>query len=473
MEGIRFFFQWRVLLDLLLITILLYTVYRALRATGAWKIALGLTFTAGIAVSARVLGLQGIEWMFSNFSQIALVALLIIFQPEIRRILERSFSFSHARRGGIEQQIPGVIDQVLFDLAQNRWGALIVFKGEIPIQQWVTDGVVLEALPSVPLLVSLFDPSSPGHDGAAVFEGNRITRFGVHLPLSQTNKLSNDFGTRHHAALGLAEKTDALVFAVSEERGIVSAFRNGSVQKIRDRGDAARLIVEHYEQREPVDGIRKTKKDFFFSLAEVAISLLVAILIWTTLIQSRTEIREMFFTVPIEYSKSSKNIALSGKQAEAKLLLEGPLSILRTLEPSLLRVQVDLSTLLPGKHHITLSNANIDMPGKLRLVEIQPAAFDIVIKQVEERNIPIQPQFIGAVPNGYRLTSMEISPSTIVVTDPGNTTFLTTTPIFLNGLRESTTVLCKIVIPEKMHFREGKWPDVIVRLTISEDKEKG
>jgi uncharacterized protein (TIGR00159 family) len=470
MDDIRFYFQWQVLLDLLLITILLYSIYRTLRATGAWKIALGLTFTAGIAVFARVLGLQGIEWIFSNFSQIALVALLIIFQPEIRRILERSFSFSHGRRGGIEQQIPEIIDQVLFDLAQNRWGALLVFKGEIPIKQWVTDGVRLEALPSVPLLVSLFDPSSPGHDGAAVFEGNRITRFGVHLPLSQTNKLSSDYGTRHHAALGLAEKTDALVFAVSEERGIVTAFRNGTLQRISNRGDAARLIQEHHEEQEPVAGIRKTKKDVFFSLGEVAFSLLVAILIWTTLIQSRTEIREMFFTVPIEYSKPAKNIVLSGKQAEAKLLLEGPLSILRTVEPSLLRVRVDLSSLKPGKHHISLENAAIDIPNNLRLLEIQPTEFDLVVKQAEELNIPIQPQFIGAVPTGYKLTGMDISPSTIVVADPGNITFLTTTPIYLNGLRENTTVLCKIIVPEQMHSRERKWPDVSVRLTISEDK---
>jgi uncharacterized protein (TIGR00159 family) len=470
MEHIRPFFQWQVLLDILLITTLLYSIYRTLRTTGAWKIALGLTFTAGVAVIARVLDLQGLEWIFSNFSQIALVAMLIIFQPEIRRILERSFSFNRSRRGDMEQQIPEIIDQVLFDLVKNRWGALLVFTGEIPIQQWVTEGVSLEAVPSVPLMLSLFDPSSPGHDGAAVLEGNRITRFGVHLPLSTTNKLTSEYGTRHHAALGLAEKTDSLIFAVSEERGVVTAFRDGLLQKMNDRGDAARLIHEHHLQREPITSGRKTKKAFFFSLGEIAVSLLVAIILWTTLIQARTEVREMLFTVPIEYSKTAKNIMLVGKQTEVKLLLEGPLSVLRTVEPSLLRVKIDLSAFPLGKHHIALSNSNIDIPGKLRLIEMVPTDFDLEIKQVEERNISINPQLIGALPKGYRLVGINIFPSAIAIADPGDTTSLTTTPIYLNGLRESTTVQCKIIVPEKFQSQGWKWPDVSVNLTISENK---
>ncbi|MFH1217770.1 MAG: diadenylate cyclase [Pseudomonadota bacterium] len=468
----RNFLEWRVILDIALITLLLYSFYRTLRATGTWKIALGLTFAAGISLVARLLGLQGFEWIFSNFSQIAVVALLIIFQPEIRRILERSFSFGHSRSIGIEIQTEEIIDQVLFDLAERRWGALLVFQGDVPLQQWVTEGVRIEAIPGGQLLLSLFDPTSPGHDGAAIIAGERISRFGVHLPLSRTNRLSKDLGTRHHAAMGLAEKTDALVFAVSEERGVVTAFLDGEMRKMKSRGDAAKLIHEHNQRFDTFSGgaVWK-KKNTLLTFVEIGVSFSLAVLLWLTLIQSGTEIREMLFTVPIEYNKAAKNIEVIGKQEEVKLLMEGPLATLRSIDPYQLRVQVDLASLGPGRHQIDLSDANIVVPNKLRLIDIQPQNFKVQLKQVVARNISITPQFVGTLPAGYRINRMEITPATITVENAGHIDTLTTTPIYLSGLGENATVQCRIVVPETLQSQEKKWPEVAVKLTIVKEKK--
>ncbi|MFZ5758141.1 MAG: diadenylate cyclase [Thermodesulfobacteriota bacterium] len=467
------FLQWRVLLDITLITLLLYSFYRTLRATGAWKIALGLTFAAGVALVARLLGLQGFEWIFSNFSQIAVLALLIIFQPEIRRILERTFFLGHHhRRAEKKTETAEIIDQALFDLAERRWGALLVFPGEVPLQQWITEGVLLDALAGPQLLLSLFDTSSPGHDGAVIIQGERIDRFGVHLPLSVSNRLSKDLGTRHHAAMGLAEKTDALVFAVSEERGTVSAFLDGEMVRLTSRGDVARLIAEHARRLETFAGTVVAKKqNSLRTIAEIGASFSLAVLLWLTLIQSGTEIREMLFTVPIEYSKASKNIELIGKQEEVKLLMEGPLATLRGVDPYQLRVQVDVSQLGPGRHRIDLSDATIVVPNKLRLLDIQPANFEVKIKKVEARKVPVSPQFIGTLPAGYRIGAMEIIPAAITIENAGHIDSLTTQPIYLSGLAESTTVQSRLVVPEQLQEEGKNWPEVSVKLTIVKDRK--
>lgn len=469
--------EWRTILDVLLITVLIYSIYRALRATGAWKIALGLTLAVGVALVARLLGLDGIEWLFSIFSQIALVALLIIFQPEIRRVLERSFSFHHARRSKTDESVPEVLDQALFDLAEKHWGGLVVLAGEVPINQWVTEGVRLDAVPSVPVLMSLFDPYSPGHDGAAIVEGGRLSRFAVHLPLSVTNRLPNTYGTRHHAAMGLSEKTDSLVFAVSEERGLITAFRDGTLYKMKKRGEVADLIGKFKAYREPVASGRRTKKYFFITLGEIVVSLSLAVLIWVTFVQPKAEIRKMAYAVPIEYSPAAKNTTLSAKPMEAKFLLEGSVADLRALDPSQLRIRVDLSSLTPGKHRVFLTKADLVFPKNLKLREVQPDFFDLDVKEIRKvslRKVPVQPQLIGSLPDGFILTSVEAVPSSIAIEESGSDdiSYLATTPIHLQGLQESVTVVSKVVVPEKLASQAGKWPDVTVRLAISAENKQ-
>ena len=143
------FIEWRIITDIILLTAIIYYIYRTLLSTGTWKIALGLTLAVLLAMVARVLGLQGTEWIFSNFSSIALLMLLIIFQPEIRRILERSFFFGQFQRQEKNVQLCELLDQVLFDLAERRWGALIVVPGQVPIRQWVTGGMGMQSSLSI------------------------------------------------------------------------------------------------------------------------------------------------------------------------------------------------------------------------------------------------------------------------------------------------------------------------------------
>jgi diadenylate cyclase len=241
-------FDWRVLIDILLMSVGLFFLYRTLQRLGTWGIALGILVAMVVYLLASLLDLRGIEWIFGNFSQVAVIALIIIFQPEIRRIFERAASVRRLKPVDPGGTLMGTLVNALWDLAQRRQGAIVVLPGNEPIQEWLSGGYQLDGAPSLPLIMSIFDPSSPGHDGAAIISKGRITRFGVRLPASQSSRLPEEYGTRHHAGMGLSERSDALVVVVSEERGNISIFKEGKMYTMRDREKLIAAINTHWQE---------------------------------------------------------------------------------------------------------------------------------------------------------------------------------------------------------------------------------
>ena len=150
----------------------------------------GIVLAFLVFVLASALNLQGIEWIYQNVSHVAVLGLIVIFQPELRKVLEKAVSVSPGRLRDQDTQLPGLIAESLCKLAEERCGAIIVFPGREPIREKLSGGYQLNALPSMPLILSIFDPNSPGHDGAVLLEGNRLTQFGVRLPMSQSTRLS-------------------------------------------------------------------------------------------------------------------------------------------------------------------------------------------------------------------------------------------------------------------------------------------
>lgn len=277
------FFSWRAVLDILLISAGLFFLHRTLLRLGTWKIMAGIVLAFLVFVLASALNLQGIEWIYQNVSHVAVLGLIVIFQPELRKVLEKAVSVSPGRLRDQDTQLPGLIAESLCKLAEERCGAIIVFPGREPIREKLSGGYQLNALPSMPLILSIFDPNSPGHDGAVLLEGNRLTQFGVRLPMSQSTRLSEEYGTRHHAAMGLAEQTDALALVVSEERGRVSAFVNGEMRPMANAGAITDAILEHQREmgflgRDNAPRIRKR------TIFQVLISLVIATIFWSTLI---------------------------------------------------------------------------------------------------------------------------------------------------------------------------------------------
>jgi len=283
-QALNELLNWRVTLDIILIAMGIFFLYHTLRTTGTWKIVLGIVLAALVFIAARILDLQGIEWIYSNLSPILLIAMIIIFQPELRKIFERVASFQPKEVVRETTKLSHLLSDALFVLAEQKRGAIVVIPGKDSIKPWTSEGIALNATPSFPLLMSIFDPHSPGHDGAVVVERGQIVSFGVRLPASQHTKLSEELGTRHHAAMALAETTDALAIAVSEERGTITLFARGEHRRVENKNEIAAAITEHIETSASYDFPGFDQKNRRVLITELAVSLLLAFLFWSSVV---------------------------------------------------------------------------------------------------------------------------------------------------------------------------------------------
>ena len=244
---VKEFLSWRAILDIFLIAAGLFFLYQTLLRLGTWKIVAGILVAMAIFLLASVMDLKGIEWIFSNISPVAVIALIVLFQPELRKILEQTASVKRSEPRDVDEKLSRLVVDALLKLAQQRRGDIIVFPGKEPIQEWLSGGFLLDAKPSTPLIMSIFDPNSPGHDGALIITNGKFSRFGVRLPVSQRSKLPEEYGTRHYAAMGLVEKSDALVFVVSEERGSLSIFHKGQMRQMVEGDEIMKGIASHWK----------------------------------------------------------------------------------------------------------------------------------------------------------------------------------------------------------------------------------
>ena len=467
----RALLDWRVILDILLISAALFFLYRTLLRLGTWKIVTGIFLAMVIFVAANVLDLKGINWIYSNLSQVAAIALIVIFQPELRKIFERAASLGGRKLGNTGPALAALFGDAAFVLAKKRRGAIIVLPGKEPVKRWLTGGFDLYAEPSLPLILSIFDPNSPGHDGALVFRNGKLAYFSVRLPISKTGRLSEEFGTRHHAAMGLSEVTDALVIVVSEERGTVKTFLNGLVKKINDQGELAEQIRSHW-QTAASSGIELNEYRRQRNLIpEMVISLALALVFYSTVIISKMEIREKAFTVPVEYIAAPQNLALRGDNpTEVKLQLTGPKSDLDKINPANLSVKIDLSQAKAGGQVFVVSKEDIALPRGIKLVNANPSSISLSLEEIAEFEVEVQPQLVGTLPQGLELVSVEVNPKQLRVLSPPSDASqkitIVTEPIYLESIKKNETVVRKVIAPPTVRPEGKKWPDVEVIIKV-------
>lgn len=226
-------YSWfQIILDVLLVAVLFYWLIMLIRGTRATNIMLGVVGVVVVFAVSRWFKLVALGWLLDRLLTVVLVAIPIIFQQEIRRGLEKlgkTKFFLAQEAKEIDRTISELIE-TSFAMAKKNIGALIVIKGEVSLKEYVDTGVALNARVSHELLVSLFAKSSPLHDGAIIVDDNEIVAAGCVLPHS-FKEYGHRFGTRHKSALGLSESTDAHIFVVSEERGVVSYVVNGAIEE--------------------------------------------------------------------------------------------------------------------------------------------------------------------------------------------------------------------------------------------------
>lgn len=216
--------------DILIVSLLIYEGLKLIRGTRAVQMAIGLVLVMLLFYVSRRMPLQTVGWLIQNVITFAPFAAIVIFQADIRRALSHLGRAQFFRYFSREERAVDTIEEVLTAagmLAKARTGAIIAFEREIGLRNYVESGIPVDAAVSYDLLTSIFQPTSALHDGAVIVQDDRIAAAACFLPLSVSPTVNRDLGTRHRAAIGLSEETDALAVIVSEERGEISLALNG------------------------------------------------------------------------------------------------------------------------------------------------------------------------------------------------------------------------------------------------------
>lgn len=244
--------------DILIVAVILYELLMLTRQTRGSAVLKGLVLLLLATWFSELLGFTALNWLLMSVINNGALVLVILFQPELRKALEqigRGAMLEHRDNDGEEsKRIVDEIIQCLIDLSRRRVGALIVFEQKTGLKDVIETGTAIDARISAPLLENIFEPNTPLHDGAVVIRGTRVMAGACILTLTEGRGISRELGTRHRAAIGVSETTDAIVLIVSEETGIISMARGGRLTRHLDAASLREVLEGMYSQ--PAHGLR-------------------------------------------------------------------------------------------------------------------------------------------------------------------------------------------------------------------------
>ena len=235
-------------IDIAVVAYFLYTLYHMLIHTRAATLIKGLLILLIILMCSKWANLHVISWILEKGMTVILVALPVVFQPELRRALEQIGRSRWLSKGGNElddaevNDVLNAVTNASVDMSRRKVGALMVFERNTGLEERIETGIAIDGILSEALLLNIFEKDTPLHDGAVIIRGNRIVAATCLLPLTENRNLSRELGTRHRAALGVTEQSDAIVVVVSEETGTISIARNGELMRYL-HGDDVREIL--------------------------------------------------------------------------------------------------------------------------------------------------------------------------------------------------------------------------------------
>lgn len=379
--------------DIALISLVIYAVLVWFRTTASRSVAIGISVLAGLYFAARLFDLYLTSLAFHTAFAALLVGLVVLFQEDLRRMLERLASLGSFEQLKAPVHIRPEVDvlvEAIFHLAETRCGALVVLKGREPLTRHLDGGIKLGGRISKPLLYSIFDSSSPGHDGAVVLEQDQVVLFGAHLPISKNQEAIRGRGTRHSAALGLAEQSDALVIVVSEERGIVSVAQQGELHEFRSasalKGAIDEFLERNFPQSSPSPTRAKLTKHWHLKVS----ALLVAVLAWFALAYQPSTLQRTFIA-QVEYRNVPAGLVVDELAAsEVRITLSGRERDFRFFDPASLKVGVDLSSYRAGTFSIVLTETEVRVPATLTIYRIEPRTLYVTLRAAPNAVKPIR-----------------------------------------------------------------------------------
>ncbi len=409
-EGLR----WQDAVDILLNSYILFRFYVLFRGTYVFRVIAGIAFLWIFQRIAVFFGLILTSWVMQGITAVAALIIIIIFRNEIRNVLQTKnlkailWGFPHKT---LSTPIE-IIAESVAALSKRNSGALIVFPGREDVKDIVQTGVPWRGLVSKEMILSIFWNDNPVHDGAAIIQGDRIAEVGVILPLSRRNDLPSHYGTRHRAALGLAETTDALIIVVSEERGNVLAAKNSEILDITDNAQLEKILRKHMGVTEEEGGALRKEK------LEIGIAALISILFITGVWFSFSQGLDTLITleIPVEYTQSVPEMEIIDTSVNSVLLhLGGSGTLIKSVRPEQVQVRLDLSKAEAGPNKFPITRENIVLPPGIFLKKVTPQVVEATLDVTLTKELPVQVDWVGNLSDRLILSEMQIEPEKIEI----------------------------------------------------------
>ncbi|MCG8635397.1 MAG: diadenylate cyclase [Desulfobacterales bacterium] len=441
-------FRWQDGLDILLNAYILFRLYVLFRGTNVFRGLLAICILWAIGQAAQTLGLIVTNWAMQGVIAAAALIIIIVFRNEISGVLQTK-NFKSILWGIPRYQLNTpvqIIAQSVLDLAERKIGALIVLPVKQGVDSVVRAGTPIEGKLSRKLLVSIFWPDNPVHDGAVIIQGNRIKGAGAILPLSKREDLPPFFGTRHLAAAGVTERTDALVIVVSEERGDITVFKENNSHIIQARSDLETLLQENAGDESDTKGWMKHALEL---VTAGVICLFCVAGVWASFSKGMETLAE--HEIPLEFiNPDQKMEIISASASSVRLLVSGARPLINAIKPDQINIKMNLSRSAVGINTLDITRNNILLPPGISLKKIDPPLLEVTLDTLVEKELFIQPNWTGRLAKGLVMTKAVPVPEKIRVKGGGlalkdiHTIFTET--ISLNTLSESGIIMADLVL---------------------------
>lgn len=375
-------FSVKEIIDILIIAFIIYEILLLIKRTRSFLIVNGLIIVVAIYLLSQLFNLQLTRSLFQTFFAFFVVILIVIFQKEIRNFFEYLPGLSRMlyQKKKLAATIRESFFQAVEELADKKIGALIVLSGRQEVGRYLEGGVNLDGNFSRALMLSIFDPTSPGHDGAVIIEGDKIKKFATHLPLS--SRFIDDLGTRHRAGVGLTEHCDALVIIISEERGTISLAYQGKL-RIVNREELKAEVNKFLSEKVFKPKNSNWHRIFTVNLKEKILAVILSFLFWlvfvfqTTLIQTK-------FELPIEFFLPSPDYKITQiSPLKVSVTFSGAKKDFDKLDPEKLKILINLSDTKEGRQKIDITAKFISYPPYFSLIDFTPKTVSLTIQKAE------------------------------------------------------------------------------------------
>ena len=435
MENFNLFIstiRWQDVVDICVNSYILFRFYVLFRGTNVFRVLIGMTvlwFLQRIAVS---LGLIVTSWVVQGIVAVGAIIIIVVFRNEIRRVLQaknlKSILWGLSYKTATTPT--EIIAETVFQMADRKCGALVVFPGKEDLSGVLQGGTPWKGLITKEMIASIFWPDNPVHDGAAIVQGDQITVVGAILPLSEREDMPSHYGTRHRAALGLAEASDSLVIVVSEERGDVLVAKGNRLREIK-------------------------QKKTLFSV-------------------SRGQDTLVSLDIPVDYINRAAGTEIVDTSVKSvSLVLSGSGALVKSITPDQVGVRLDLSKTSVGPNTFTITSDNISLPPGIVLREVTPSEVDVLIDETIKKELPVQIDWVGKLPDDLILvdaitdpTSVEITGSKRILEDIKT---IYTEKVLLDDLTGKNELSANLVLsPASLKIAPGFKDKVTIRYVIRE-----